>query len=84
MRVELEFKRELPAKEEEKSDSKKDNTLVFISVFLDDKNVSVSLLEEGLANVQTPYKQEDECSNFLLDLQQAEEKAKAKKCGIFK
>ena len=48
VRVEVEYQRTIPGKLEEGS---KEQKLIFVSLFLGDKNVSESVVEHGFANV---------------------------------
>ena len=58
--------------------------MTFVTVTLNEKNISEQILENGMANVMKPYKSDEEFSKYLNDLVAAEEKGKKSKLGIFK
>ena len=64
------------------SATKKNLTLEFGSIFLNDKNFSELLLENGLANVQMP-RVDEEFTKYMKNLKEAEEKGKEAKKGLF-
>ena len=83
VRVELEYSKTIIAKDRDPEEVKKPGlTLEFGTVFLNDKNFSELLLENGLANVQMP-RVDEEFTKYMKSLKEAEDKGKAEKKGQF-
>lgn len=83
VRVEIEFSKTLPVKlVDPAKPAEQARTLEFASLFLNDKNVSETLVSSGLATVAMP-RVDEEFTKYLKQLKEVEDQARTAKKGLF-